>query len=126
MRKALLSTLAAFLLVGTVQAPSNADAGEMAKKAFKVPIVLTSFAAGTAVGTPIAIGRKSMSNTKETCDNLAGDGGMIKKGACSVVAVPVGVGKGTFQGVIIGPKNAWKNSSEKPFSKDVFSLADLD
>lgn len=125
MRKVMLSTLAAFLMAGVVQAPSHADAGEMGKALIKFPITMTSFAAGTAVGTPIAIMRKSMSNTKETYGNYS-DGGFVKKSGGMVIAPGVGVVKGSAQGIMIGPKNAWSNSSEHPFSKDVFSLGDLD
>jgi hypothetical protein len=125
MRKVMLSTLAAFLLSGVIQAPSNADAGEMGKALIKFPITLTSFAAGTAIGTPIAMSRKSMANTKETYGNYD-DGGMLKKGAGMMVAPTVGIVKGSAQGLMLGPKNAWANSSEHPFSKDCFSLGDLD
>jgi len=124
MRKVMLSTLAAFLLSGAIQAPSNADDG-LGAKLIKFPVTLTSVAAGTALGTPIAMSRKMMSNTKETYDSV-GEGGGMKKAAALVVAPPVGIVKGSFQGMILGPKNAWNNSSEHPFSKDCFSLGDLD
>lgn len=125
MRKVLLSTMGALLLSGVIQAPSHADAGEMAKALFKFPITVTSFAAGTAVGTPIAMGRKSMADTKEYADKW-GDGGMIKKTGGTLVALPAGLVRGTVEGAVLGPKNAWKNSCEHPFSKDCFSLGDLD
>jgi hypothetical protein len=125
MRKVMLSTLAAFLISGVIAAPSNADAGEMGKAMIKFPITMTSFAAGTAIGTPIAIIRKSSSNTKETYGNYS-DGGMLKKGGGLMIAPSVGIMKGSYQGIQLGPKNAWANSSEHPFSKDVFSLGDLD
>lgn len=125
MRKVLLSTLGALLLAGVVQSPSNADAGEMAKALFKFPITVTSFAAGTAVGTPIAMGRKSMADSKDYADKW-GEGNMIKKTGGTIAALPAGLVKGTVQGAVLGPKNAWKNSSEHPFSKDCFSMGDLD
>jgi hypothetical protein len=122
MRKVLLSTVAAFLLSGAVQSPSHADAGAIVK----FPVTLTSIAAGTAIGTPIAMIRKSAADTKECCDKLSDNGGMIKKAGASVIALPVGIVKGTVQGAILGPKNAFKNSGENPFSKDCFSMGDLD
>ncbi len=122
MRKVLLSTVAALLLSGVVQAPSHADAGAIVK----FPITLTSFAAGTAIGTPIAMIRKSSADTKEYADKWSGDGGMIKKAGAGMVALPAGIVRGSFEGAILGPKNAWKNSSENPFSKDCFSMGDLD
>lgn len=125
MRKVLLSTLAACLISGAIQSPSYADAGEMAKAVFKFPIIVTSFAAGTAVGTPIAMVRKSSADTKEYADKW-GDGGFIKKTGGTMAALPAGMMRGTFEGAVLGPKNAWKNSAEHPFSKDCFSLGDLD
>ncbi|MDZ4835775.1 MAG: hypothetical protein SGJ27_18515 [Candidatus Melainabacteria bacterium] len=125
MRKVLLSTLAACLLSVGAQSPSQADAGEMAKAVFKFPITVTSFAAGTAIGTPIAMGRKSMTSSKEYADKW-GEGGFVKKTGGTMVAYPAGMMRGTCEGAVLGPKNAWKNSSEHPFSKDCFSLGDLD
>ena len=126
MRKVVVSTLAAILLSGAIQLPSHAiEMGDIGQKAIKFPMQMTSFVVGTIFGTPIAVGRKVMSNTKETCDNLGGDS-TWKKAAAGVVALPVGLFKGGLEGLYLGPKNALYESGEKPFSKECFSLGDLD
>lgn len=124
MRRVMLSTIAAVLLTTVLPAPSYADG--MLSEVTKFPMTMTSFVAGTVLGTPIAVGRKVMNNTKETCDNMAGDKGMAMKAACGVVALPVGLFTGSLEGMYLGPKNALYNSGESPFSKDCFSLGDLD
>ncbi len=126
MRKVVLSTLAAFLVSSAVQLPSQAaDVSEVGQQIVKFPLAMGSFAAGAIFGTPIAVGRKVASNTKETCDQIGGDS-CWKKAAGGCVALPVGLFKGSIEGMYLGPKNALVNSGEKPFSKDCFSLAELD
>ncbi|MBZ0187585.1 MAG: hypothetical protein K8F91_15160 [Candidatus Obscuribacterales bacterium] len=126
MRKVLLSVASVTLLTTVMPTPAHADAGEFLGKVAKVPIALLSFTAGTVIGTPIAVLRKTASNTKETADDVGGDGGPAKSAFGYMVGLPVGIFKGTLEGLYLGPKNAAMNASESPFNKDSFSLGDLD
>lgn len=104
--------------------PASADDG-MFSKIFGLPIKGASIATGMAVGVPVAIVRKSCSNTKEHTNKIAGDdAGMIKKGLASIVGLPMGIVTGTFAGSQAGFKNSLK--CDKPFSKEQMSLDDLD
>jgi hypothetical protein len=38
---------------------------------------------------------------------------------------PMAAFKGGIEGSVLGTENSWKNSSEKPFSADSFSLGEL-
>lgn len=124
MKKAVASALLAVVMTATLQTPSHAS--EMSEKLMKFPVTMTSFFAGVAVGTPIAMTRKAASSAKETKESIADDKGAFGTMAGYLIGVPVGIVKGTFQGLVLGPKNAYNNSSDSPFSSDVFSMGDLD
>ncbi|MCA9803907.1 MAG: hypothetical protein KC777_18180 [Cyanobacteria bacterium HKST-UBA02] len=126
MRRVLLSIASVAVLAAAAPAPAHADSGDFLSSAVKFPVALLSFTAGTVIGTPIAVLRKTASNTKETAEQVSGDGGAVKTAAGYLVGLPVGIFKGTIEGLWLGPKNAAMNASESPFSKDGFSLGDLD
>jgi len=91
----------------------------------KAPASVASVATGTAVGTPIAIVRKTKSQFIGCLKEYKKDSNAYKAmgAACSaIVAVPAGAVKGT----LCGAKNAVVHSVDKPFSKESFSLGDLE
>jgi len=90
------------------------------------PVRLAWFSAGTVIGTPIAMVRKTVDNTVDTHKSLSekSEHKVLKAGAC-LVALPVGVFTGTLEGLYLGVENSWKNSNEPPFKKEMFSLGEL-
>lgn len=100
-----------------------AEAPDVAKALFLAPLRLVAFSAGAVVGTPIAVLRKSYTNTHETFSSKS-DNKVMAAGAC-LVALPVGVFTGTVEGIYLGTKNSWMNSTEHPFGKDSFSLGEM-
>lgn len=105
--------------------PACAD--DSAKGVAMIPVRLVAFAAGAVVGTPIAVLRKTAENTSGMSGQLAGDdGNPMLRGAAGLVVLPFAVFKGGLEGLYYGTANSWKNSSEKPFSAESFSLGDMD
>ncbi len=115
---ALCIALAGFL-------PAKAD-GDSVKGAAMIPVRLVAFATGAVIGTPIAIVRKTCSNTTEMSGQLSGKSDNIAlRGACGLATLPFAVFKGGLEGIYYGTANSWTNSSEHPFSGDSFSLGDM-
>lgn len=106
-------------------APAQAD-GDSAKGALMIPVKAIAFVAGAGVGTPIAIVRKVASNDKAMAGQLSDKDNPLMKGATGLVCLPFAVFKGGLEGSVAGVQNSWKNSSEKPFSGDSFSLGDME
>lgn len=107
--------------------PANADS-DAAKGALMIPVKAVAFVAGVGVGTPIAIVRKSASNTKTMTGDISGKNSdnPILVGTSGLVVLPFALFKGGLEGMYYGVANSWKNSSEHPFSSDSFSLGDMD
>jgi hypothetical protein len=82
-------------------------------------------AAGTVVGTPIAVVRKTESQYIDCVNEFRKDSNSYKFwGAfCSILVAPTA---GIIKGSIYGPKNAIIHSIDSPFSKDAFSLGGLE
>ncbi|MBX9690482.1 MAG: hypothetical protein K2X27_27450 [Candidatus Obscuribacterales bacterium] len=105
--------------------PAKAD--DSLKGVAMIPVRLLAFATGAVVGTPIAVVRKTASNTTEMSGELSGKSdNPLLRGGSALVILPFAVFKGGLEGLYMGTANSWKNSSEKPFSKDSFSLGDMD
>lgn len=123
--KSLIGCLAVSLFCG---APTYAaEAGECAKKVAMAPVRLAAFGSGVVVGTPIAVARKSWTNYVDATNAAAGGSDkMLPLAAGALVGMPVGIFTGTVEGLWLGWANSWKNSSEKPFGKDSFSLGELE
>jgi hypothetical protein len=86
---------------------------------------------GLAVGTPIAVVRRTLRTTHETTKDITGDN---KNEACSLltealVLPTVGVFVGGIEGLGWSVSNSWKNSEHKKpfdFKKELFSLGSLE
>lgn len=124
-RKFALVLAASITMLGF--APAQAD-GDSAKGALMIPVKAVAFVAGAGVGTPIAIVRKVASNDKSMAGQLSGKSSdnPLMMGATGLVCLPFAVFKGGLEGSVAGVQNSWKNSSEKPFSGESFSLGDMD
>lgn len=86
---------------------------------------VASFVAGTFVGIPVQIWRKSKAESINATRDLVGD--TDKKwltGAAAILGVPAGVLSGTIQATIYGPLNAYRGTKDEPFSPETFSLGD--
>jgi hypothetical protein len=104
--------------------PAFADK-EVAKAICALPVHAASMAAGTVVGTPIAILRKTKSQYFGCLKEYRKDSNAYKfwgSGYSLIVAAPAGVVKGT----VCASKNAIVHSVDKPFSKETFSLGKLE
>ena len=83
---------------------------------------------GLAVGTPIAVLRKTLRTTHDTSKSIAGDNEAAAI-ATEALCLPVGIFVGGLKGIGWSVENSWKNSEyKKPFDiqKDLFSLGKLD
>lgn len=122
--KAILSSLAVTVVSC---APAFAVEGmEVGKAVAKTTVRLPLFAAGTVLGVPIAILRKSAKNTSETTKELREKSeNKFAKAGLSVFGAPVGVFTGTLEGMWVGTDNSWKSSKDKLFTKESVSLGDL-
>ncbi len=98
---------------------------DIIKAVGKVSLSASSMAVGTVVGTPIAIIRKTDSQYVGCVKEFKKDSNTYKfwGAACSA---PVAVISGLIKGPVYGAKNAISYSIDKPFSKDAFSLGNLE
>ncbi|MBI1271087.1 hypothetical protein GC174_11710 [bacterium] len=128
MKKSLVSLMCAAAVAVSLQSPARADAGEAMETAVKVPVALTAFTLGTIIGTPVAVLRKSFTNSMETTNQVAGeDSNPVFKMGGALIGVPIGIFTGSLEGLYLGPKNAVVGSGgDQPFSADTFSLGELD
>lgn len=104
--------------------PAKAD--DSAKGVMMIPVRLVAFATGAVIGTPIAIVRKVAENTTNMSGQASGKSdNPLLRGVAAVFIFPFAVFKGGLEGGYLGTANSWKNSSDKPFSADSFSLGDM-
>lgn len=86
---------------------------------------------GLALGTPVAVVRKTLRTTHDTAKDITGDN---KNEACSIltealVLPTVGVFVGGIEGLGWSVSNSWNNSEHKKpfdFKKELFSLGSLE
>jgi hypothetical protein len=84
-----------------------------------------SFVAGTFVGIPVSMFRKSKQETITATKDLVGDtDNKFLLGAAGILGVPAGILSGTIQGMVYGPLNAYRGTKDEPFSAEAFSLGD--
>lgn len=87
---------------------------------------LVKFGIGASVGVPIAMVRKSLHNTGKTAEAVTGksdNGAMVV--AAEALLLPVGVFKGSIEGLGYGVGNSWRTADhDKPFTRETFSLAE--
>ena len=126
MKKIVAATLSVFALSAATAAPALAGDDSPVMKVFMFPVKVVAFGTTAVVGTPVAVVRMSAKNSCESTKSIAGDkGNPLVTGMAALAGVPFGIFTGTLEGSYYGMKNAAMNT-DKPFSKDAFSLGDLD
>ena len=94
-----------------------------------VPIFqrLASFTTGFIFGTPIAIARRTYSQTRSGSTDIIGDShNPILVATTSLFSLPFAIIGGPLEGVGYSLANSWHASGDEPFGKDTFSLGDMD
>lgn len=112
-------------------APARADEPkEMLKNTAMFPVKALAVSAGLVFGTPVAVVRQTTERSKGItsafADEIGGKDSLPPVLFASLLGVPFGVLVGTGEGVYFGGKNAIEHGVEKPFSKDSFSLGELE
>ncbi|HNB24505.1 MAG TPA: hypothetical protein PKZ32_18945 [Candidatus Melainabacteria bacterium] len=126
MKKLVAATLSVLALSAATVAPAFAGDDNPVVKALMLPVKVVAFGTTAVVGTPVAVVRMSAKNSCESTKSIAGDkGNPLVTGMAALAGVPFGIFTGTLEGSYYGMKNAAMNT-DKPFSKDAFSLGDLD
>ena len=92
-----------------------------------LPTRLVAFATGLMVGMPIAMVRKSAQGVVNVTRYMAGESNNpLLLGAYGLTfGLTFGISSGAVDGVLFCVKNSWQYSDDKPFSKESFSLGDL-
>lgn len=127
MRKQLAAILSAMAFTTVLATPARADGDGGLHGVMMLPVRVVAFGVGAVVGTPIAIVRKTAENTHEMATEASGKSdNPLMVGACGLATLPFAVFKGGLEGTYYGTANSWKNSSEKPFSLDSFSLGEME
>jgi len=127
MTKELGAILSGLAVTVVACAPAFAVEGmEVGQAVAKTTVRLPLFAAGTVLGVPIAIVRKSCKNTSTATKELRDKSeNKFAKAGLSVFGPPVGIFTGTLEGMWIGTDNSWKASKDKLFTKESVSLGEL-
>jgi hypothetical protein len=117
------------LFISLVLVTSNASAFIAAKADSNLltesALTTSSITAATTFGTPIAIVRKTSDQYIDCLKEFKKDSNSYKLwGALSSVLVAAVAGP--IKGTVDGAKNAVRYSFSKPFSKDAFSLGNLE
>lgn len=85
---------------------------------------------GLALGTPIAIVRKTIEKAESFTTSIASAGNsnptVAEQITAGLVGVPAGIIVGTADGIYCGAKNAIINCVDNPFTAESFSLKELD
>ena len=85
---------------------------------------------GMAVGVPLAMAKRmafrSINITNQFADQIGGHENLPPVMFASVLGVPFGLICGGAEGAYLGSKNAIAHGVEKPFSKESFSMGDID
>ncbi|HEY9787836.1 MAG TPA: hypothetical protein V6D17_20785 [Candidatus Obscuribacterales bacterium] len=125
MRKVLAATLCSLALTTAGVAPAFAEGDGVASVVVGYPLRAASIATTTVLGTPIALFRSMKHDTCEMTKAMAGDDqNAVLIGFSALAGVPLGMVTGTYKGLTRGVGNAIVHS-DKPFSKDQFSLEEL-
>ena len=125
MKKLSAAFLAGMIVSVLAVAPAQADDDGVLSVVVGMPMKGASVATSMVVGIPVAIVRKSTEATKDQTKKVAGDNANpVMTGFSALVGLPIGIMSGTIDGSRTGFKNALK--CDKPFTKEQFSLGDLD
>lgn len=123
--KKLSAVFLSLVAVSSIAVTSASAEDGVASVVVGMPIKGASVAAAMVIGLPVAIVRKSCENSKEQTNKIAGDDANIAmKGLSALVGLPIGIVSGAIDGGQAGFKNSLK--CDKAFSKEQFSLGDLD
>jgi hypothetical protein len=99
--------------------------GDKAKSTAMLPVKAASVTTGLVVGVPVAVMRRAsnrcIENTNTAADHIGGHESGPPVVLASVVGMPVGLFRGTGEGIYQGTKNAFQS---KPFSLESISLAE--
>lgn len=95
------------------------------KPAARPVAAASSMVTGIVAGTPIAVVRKTGSQYIGCVKEFKKDSNTYKFWG-AVYSAPVAVVSGLVKGTTYGPKNAIRYSTNKPLSKDSFSLSNLE
>jgi hypothetical protein len=124
--KTMLPSIACTMLLSAFCADGAlADDPGAVKGACAAPVAVAGALTGIIFGTPIAIARmsgRSMSAIYHEYDNDP----VCWQFWGRPCALPLGLVEGTIKGCIVGPRNAFRHAKNKPFSREAFSLEDLD
>ncbi len=125
MKKLSAAFLAGMVISTLAVAPAFADDDGVLSVVVGMPLKGASVATSMVIGIPVAIVRKSAEATKEQTKKVAGDkANPVMTGFSALVGMPIGIMSGTIDGTKKGFKNSLK--CDKPFTKEQFSLGDLD
>src|SRR5580700_11056737 len=91
----------------------------------KPAVSTASMTAGTVIGTPIAIVRRTASQYIGCVKEFKKDSNTYKFWGV-LYSAPVAAVAGPIKGTICGAKNAFRYSIDKPFDKSAFSLSNLE
>lgn len=131
MKKSLVSSLTVVSVSLMSLLPAGAEEPkEMVKNSAMFPVKALAVGAGLVVGTPVAVVRqtaeRSIGITGDFADKIGGKDSLPPVLFASVLAVPFGLLVGSAEGIYFGGKNAIQHGVEKPFSKESFSLGELE
>ena len=125
--------VAAALLLGMsaiapVKAADGSDVNTMVRNTARFPIQVAGVATALAVGTPIAIVRRTSTRihdfTVAGADNIGGHEHAPPVLFASLFGVPAGTIVGVGEGVYMGGRNAFSHGVEHPFGLDSYSMGD--
>lgn len=119
-----ISFLFAWLLSVSIYPCAVADKSSAGNNIYTAPTIVLGTTAGIVVGTPVATTRITGKSIKAIFHEYDNDSFSYKFWG-RPFALPMGILVGTIKGCIVGPKNAMRYAKEKPFSKESFSLEDL-
>lgn len=95
------------------------------KSTVPLPLRMASFTTGFVVGTPIAITRCAIKQTKAGTRDLVGDShNPLLVVPAAIISIPFGAMGGPFEGVGYAAVNSWRHSGDEPFGQETFSLGD--
>jgi hypothetical protein len=112
------------LISNSIYSSAIADTSQGVENLCSTSSVLVAATAAIVVGTPIATTRITGKSINSIFHEYDGDSFSYKFWG-RPFCLPVGILAGTIKGCIVGPKNAIRYAKEKPFSKESFSLKDL-
>ena len=90
-----------------------------------LPLRMVSFTTGFVVGTPIAITRCAIKQTRAGTRDLVGDSkNPLLVVPATIISMPFGAMGGPFEGLGYAAVNSWRGSGDEPFGQEAFSLGD--